>query len=295
MKKDNITKNMLTLKALKAELDSIKQNKNLLDSTVNPNLTPPRKSYSPLFLFTFIIAYIHKIPFVSKIIKLLKLWYGRTTWWHLLAKVRKAFVVFNAIIGIMAMINSVDVDISLDGLRTLLYSYLTMFKSFGTNVLHWFADKLGIIIVPNQTDINYPKTIEIGSHKDDIDRIRIYNAKRKEYEEVLKKIEELQRLEQKRSLSNWFSWVIGASDSLIPSWVWYTGIAVVSAGVIFIGYKLISDPYGVADKITPNKKGITSGSAGGGPDIKFTGEASTSAVATACVKRGEGGINRSCR
>lgn len=71
----------------------------------------------------------------------------------------------------------------------------------------------------------------------------------------------------------------------MPDWVWYTGLVVVSAGVIFIGYKLITDPYGVAEFISPNKNGRAGGSTGAGPDIKLNdtttalGEATTGEIA----------------
>lgn len=87
---------------------------------------------------------------------------------------------------------------------------------------------------------------------------------------------------------SWFSvskWVSASSDSWIPSWEWYGGIALVSAGVIFLGYKLITDPYSIAKFITPNKSGRRGGSTGAGPDIRLddatTGAAETSAAGAA--------------
>lgn len=56
--------------------------------------------------------------------------------------------------------------------------------------------------------------------------------------------------------------------------IWF---ALVSAGVIFVGYKLITDPYSIAEFITPNKSGRRGGSTGAGPDIRL-GDNTTSAT-----------------
>ena len=51
-------------------------------------------------MLTTLVSWGHKIPVIGKIINLFSLGYGRTTWWHILARIRKVFVVFNAIIGV---------------------------------------------------------------------------------------------------------------------------------------------------------------------------------------------------
>ena len=55
-----------------------------------------------LFAVTSLLSYGHKLPLVSKLIKLLSVWYGRTNWWKLLVNLRKAFVILNALIGVYA-------------------------------------------------------------------------------------------------------------------------------------------------------------------------------------------------
>jgi len=54
-----------------------------------------------LYLLSGILAYAHKIPFIGRMITLLSLWYGRTTWWKILVKLRKLFIIFNAVIGVI--------------------------------------------------------------------------------------------------------------------------------------------------------------------------------------------------
>nr|YP_010170376.1 hypothetical protein K8K84_mgp094 [Phanerochaete carnosa]QRZ60358.1 hypothetical protein [Phanerochaete carnosa] len=106
---------MLSLKALQAELEQLKYY-NKLNSQSSQTVTTEakgkqnvvtrfytRSSMGLLWVISLIIGYAHKIPFISKIITALALWYGRTTWCQMLIKIRKAFVVFNAIIGVLAV------------------------------------------------------------------------------------------------------------------------------------------------------------------------------------------------
>ena len=56
-------------------------------------------------LWSFLSIILFKIPLVSKIIS----WYAKTSWWKLtfriLTRVRKAFIIFNALIAIYALID----------------------------------------------------------------------------------------------------------------------------------------------------------------------------------------------
>jgi len=95
--------NPLTLKALKAELESIKlksgtplKNTKTNNPTENSHNTEVaghdikgsyinriymKSSGLYLWLITGVLGYAHKIPYIGRIIALLGLWYGRTTWW----------------------------------------------------------------------------------------------------------------------------------------------------------------------------------------------------------------------
>ena len=79
-----IKKNILNLKTLKAELDALKQ----ANSAVKEGYIDTKKSMSPFIplIFTTLLTNLHRIPLVSKVVLMLKLWYGRTTWWKLLVK-----------------------------------------------------------------------------------------------------------------------------------------------------------------------------------------------------------------
>ena len=97
-----IKKNMLSLKSLKAELDILKQ----ANKAVKNNYVETKKSMSPFlpFVFTWMLTNLHRIPFVSRLTTLLKLWYGRTSWWKMLVLLRKIFVFINAIIGVYTIV-----------------------------------------------------------------------------------------------------------------------------------------------------------------------------------------------
>ena len=69
-----IKKNMLSLKELKAELEALK---NQSHSERKPNVVHrfyKGASLPFLFLFASILTYAHKLPIISKIIKILSLW-----------------------------------------------------------------------------------------------------------------------------------------------------------------------------------------------------------------------------
>src|SRR6266436_1666022 len=116
--------NKLTLKALKHELDNLKKSK-------SSNIAPPdnknshnaevaghdikgsyinriymKSSMFWLYIITFILSYAHKIPYIGRIITLLGFWYGRTTWWKILVKLIKFFIMMNAAIGLMVIIKT---------------------------------------------------------------------------------------------------------------------------------------------------------------------------------------------
>lgn len=88
-RKSSIQKNMVTLKSLKEELDAIKSSHAAVASHTITNdakgnqVIKTRWSLNPLALMTiisFILTYGAKLPYVSRIVKMLALWYGRRGW-----------------------------------------------------------------------------------------------------------------------------------------------------------------------------------------------------------------------
>jgi hypothetical protein len=106
--------NKLTLKQLKQELENLKSH-NAVGST--PKSNELKHSYVNrlymqsgalwLYFITGLLGYIHKIPFIGRILSLLGLYYKRSSIWLMLVKIRKIFVVFNALIGVYMVFKSV--------------------------------------------------------------------------------------------------------------------------------------------------------------------------------------------
>lgn len=212
---------------------------------------------------------------------------GRTTWWKIFANIRKAFVVFNAIIGIMAILSTIDEEISIASIVNILNAYLAKFKSYGINVIQWILDKVGL--VPTPPDDSYPTSPGTVWSKDQIERIKDLNRQKAELDKAILKLDEYKNLNQQRAWSSWFSWLLGSSDNWIPSWFWYTGVVVVGAGILFLGFKLFTDPYNSIRYVSSNKD---NGSTGAGPDIVLndatTSAAESTAKAAANVAEGVG-------
>jgi len=84
-----------------------------------------KSSMFMLWVLSWILTYANKIPFISKIVTVLSLWYGRTTWWKILIKLRKMFILLNATIGVFMVYKSVgfSYDNILAGFSAMGHSY----------------------------------------------------------------------------------------------------------------------------------------------------------------------------
>lgn len=104
-----------------------------------------------LWLITGILGYAHKIPYIGRIVSLLGLWYGRTTWWKILIKIRKVFIVINAIIGVYVVFKSVgfSTDNLFAGFVGLGHTYFEILFNFTKRLFTWFFDLFDMKIVPN--------------------------------------------------------------------------------------------------------------------------------------------------
>ena len=108
--------NRLTLKQLKLDLDNLKKSSKIAPAkdsqTKDTRMSKiinifKQSSMLHLWLITAILGYARKLPFLSKLISWLSLWYGRTTIWKILGKTRKLFVILNALIGVYAVFKAV--------------------------------------------------------------------------------------------------------------------------------------------------------------------------------------------
>lgn len=247
-----------------------------------------------LWFITLIIGWAHKIPILKTILGFLGLWYGRTTWWQMFGHIRKAFVVFNAVIGLLVMLNITDfsMDNIIGGIYGLSYSYFEVLKSFIRKVSLWFVR----LFIPNPLiEGCYPDKTTSSRRNENPnhsawgwwwsarpdksgvhDVLDVRSPEPSVMKDTINRIYGTVDFSHKASSVSWF-----------PDWVWYGGLTLLGIGVLFVGYKLITDPYSIAEFITPNKSGRRGGSTGAGPDIKID-EATTSASSAAAEDIAEG-------
>jgi len=160
--------NKLTLKALKQELENLKATKKSAVSKATP-VTETHKSSvahdiknsyiqnlhmksSVLMLWGLsrVIYFAQKIPYLSKVVGFLSLVYGRTTWWKILLKIRKLFVVFNAIIGMYVVYKTTGfgVDTFWSNFIAIGEKYIDIFFNFNKTLFNWLLDLFDYKLVP---------------------------------------------------------------------------------------------------------------------------------------------------
>jgi hypothetical protein len=257
-------KNKLTLKSLQHELNLIKAQKLLDENRNKSNTKSPlykslfqKSSMFHLWLITGVLGYARKIPLISKVLSLLSLWYGKTTWWKILVKTRKAFIVFNAIIGVLMVYKTVGFspDNLFAGFSAMGYTYIEMFTSMTKRLFNWFVELFDHKVVPNIPGDNNPKTHFWSPKGIDFS----WNNK-------LPKLENIP--------NEWINkpFNVNVNTSSIPwykdlsTWLWIGGIITVA----FIGYKLFLDPLFIDNLPTPKGK-APEYPAPTSPDITLTG------------------------
>jgi hypothetical protein len=149
-----IKQNKLTLKSLQQQLDKIKSNKENKTTSIGIE----RKSL--LFFLSalsWLLLFINKLPIISKIHKLLKIYYGRTTLWMILVYTRKIFIIINAIIGVYAVfsMSGFGYENLLSGFVGMGYNYIEIILNFTKRLFNWFFDLFDYKVVPNLPKNNY--------------------------------------------------------------------------------------------------------------------------------------------
>ena len=266
---NNIKKNNLSLKQLQAELEQLKNARKDShdkkdfhskddhtdkhnDSNQNITIRMFRRSMIPgalalyWWLITAVIRYGDKIPIVSKFINILSLWYGRTTWWKILISVRKAFVIFNAIIGVFTVfkITGFSTYNLIAGCYGIGVTYLEMFLSFVRRLFGWFLDLFDYKIVPKPPTHrsvslkpwewwNGPKQNTWYGGKMGIDNgfNRIIDASRTQdwYQSPF--------VAKPTSTAEWS----------FKTWLYYGFIGLVTFGTLYIGIKIFNEPTAIKD------------------------------------------------
>lgn len=105
-----------------------------------------------LGIITFILF---KIPLVGKLIRKITTWYVKTKWWKLildiLVKLRKGFIIFNALIAIYALVDitGFSTDNIIGGFYGLGVKYIEMITSIFTRLFNWLVDLFDYKVIPN--------------------------------------------------------------------------------------------------------------------------------------------------
>lgn len=250
-------KQKLTLKQLKADLDTLKKSKSALIPDVNKSRMVnifKQSSMLHLWLITAILGYARKLPFISKIINMLSLWYGRTTWWQILGKLRKGFVICNALIGILIMFKAVgfSFDNILIGFMAMGHAYFEVLGNITNKIFNWLLNLFDHKIVPN-----VPNTKPSGGEK--IKSVIDYINKPIEQVKEPIPLDDLLRNPIKRepyfSLREQYAkykpkWSLRDELPIIEISPWYkdtsTWLYLIGIGcsltVAYFGYKIYSDP-----------------------------------------------------
>jgi hypothetical protein len=284
--------NKLTLKSLKQELENMKL-KSGSSKVKKSNESIPTKgvvghdiknSYVNrlymksgalwLYLITGIISYGHKIPYIGRIISIIAAMYARTTIMKILTKVRKIFIIFNALIGVYLVFKSVgfSTDNILVGFVAVGETYLQTLLSFTSKLFHWFVELFDHKIIPNVpgdnggTWFSKPKIIE-PKYKS---LIIPSNLKIPDFiESPGFSLRELYKNSTPVTKS-WFSYITDSNT------LWWIAVSVGTIGFIYLGYNFCTNPHFVEDffikkprtNIQPPTPPIDPGN---NPDITLTG------------------------
>jgi hypothetical protein len=260
-------KNKLSLKVLKQEIERLKASK---DSSIKKDIGHDikhsyiNKLYTKssalwLYILTGVLGYAHRIPYIGRIISLLSLWYGRTTIWKILIKIRKVFIVFNAIIGVYIVFKSVgfSTDNLIGGVYGVGHTYLETFYRMTKKLFYWFVELFDHKIIPNLPggDIpDYPKNLPLPINNYKYPQPRLYDFS----DSAVKS----------RDIFGFFDTV-----ELHPKQPWYKDSSTLywilgltcAISVCVLGYKMIVDPT-ILDNLLGNKT-IPKGGGAAGPSI----------------------------
>jgi len=280
------TNKKLTLKALKQELDKIKADKKS-KSTIDPNIKNSyinnlhmrlrENSMLSLYIISGILAYAHKIPILGRIITLLSLYYGRTTIWQILVQIRKAFIIFNAIIGLYMVFNTVgfSFDNILAGFTGLGQTYIELLINFTKKLFNWFVELFDHKVVPNvPSEPKNPKSF--------IPKITNWNQTTPIDKNVFNPFLSDNSIANKFSLrelytKNPITIEITPWYKDLSTWLWISGV-ICTIGLAYGGYKFLTDPTFIetifsADSTPKSNPSINVSSSGdiNSPDITLTG------------------------
>jgi hypothetical protein len=184
-----------------------------------------------LWVISWLIYLSSKIPYISKLISVLSVYYGRTTIWKIISKLRKGFVIFNAIIGMYLVYKTTGFtfDNVLAGFAGLGNTYLEIFVNFNKRLFNWLLELFDYKIIPNVPSNPTKPTGPIWNP----------NPFNKGWED--------KGIDLTKFSNDWFKNPFKVTVEVSPwykdlsSWLWIGGI-ICTVGVSYAGYKWMTDP-----------------------------------------------------
>jgi len=227
-----------------------------------------------LYLISGILAYAHKIPFIGRMITLLSLWYGRTTWWKILVKLRKLFIIFNAVIGVYMVFKTVgfSFDNIAAGFAGMGHTYLEILVNFTKRLFNWFVELFDHKIVPNVPGNNGGSLSKLKHIWTPIDK-SVYHPTNILPDFSLRELYKNPSINITTDSTPWYK--------SLNTLLWIGGI-ICSVGVLYTGYKFLTDPAFLINHLNmPDATGPTNPNVGPGyaadpnvgaaqPDISLT-------------------------
>ena len=201
-----------------------------------------------LWIITGILGYAHKLPIVRNIIGILSLWYGRTTWWTILLKLRKAFITFNALIGMYMVYKTTGFgfDNLLAGFLGMGHTYLEIFINFNKKLFNWLFNLFDHKVIPN-----IPNNPSLPSNSSNVKESWFPSGTGSINTGWTNKFTESTNLDSLRknykSVDEMFTNPFNVTINTTPwyrdlsTWLWIGG-TLASVGLAYVGYKMIMDP-----------------------------------------------------
>jgi len=193
-----------------------------------------------LYIITIVLSYGHKIPYIGRIIMLLSLWYGKTTWWKILVKIRKIFIIFNAIIGVFVVFKTTGFtpDLLLHNIIMMGHTYLEIFTNFSKRMFYWFVELFDHKIVPNVPNNPPSNNWFKGNTNTGSGNKSIFVPSGIELPNIIdSKPFSLRALYKDGVINTPTSWYKDWSTLL-----WWSATLIGIAGTAYLGYKIIVDP-----------------------------------------------------
>jgi hypothetical protein len=198
-----------------------------------------------LWLVSGILGYAQKIPFISKIITLVSFYYGRTTIWKVLVKIRKVFVFINAVIGVYMVYKSVgfSYDNILAGFIGMGENYLIILTNFTKRMFNWFFELFDYKIIPNipnnKPSSSWPDKISLP--KSDVPPYYKNEAWIDEMFKTKAKGDWFKPSPQYNINFNTNPWYMD-----LTTWLWVAGVAG-TLGACYVGYQFFCNPLFIQD------------------------------------------------